>query len=283
MHAKSITAYLRPYSIVQKRITTIRNAFAQAEASSDGYDLAKVVEALTELYGEMPPDDLICVYCDKPAETWDHLYSIVQESRYSGYGHRIRNLVPCCKGCNTSKQHKNWEEWLRSRSDRVSRIEERIDRIRAYSKCLAPDPESGVPRTLRDRYTYVMMKVIDLLAQADRIAVEIRKVRQCAEADPSRQVEAEDISRRLDCRDRKSAPILDGEYSASIQQRSNAPGTGSKSTGERIIELVKQDPTMRYEEIARRVRKEIPGARTSAKSVASTVMHARKEGRLRSY
>jgi hypothetical protein len=278
MLPNSITEYLYPYSIVQKRKSTVTNAFAQAEASSDKYNLENVIQALTELYGEEPVGDLKCVYCDRPAKTWDHLYGIVKNRAYSGYGHRIRNLVPCCKACNSSKGRQNWEEWLRSRAEQISNIEERIRRIRAYSQRLTADPESAVSRDLRERYTDVMNKVMNLLAEADGIAVEIRKSRQTDRADKSLNIEPESTAVRIDPADQISAPQFDDG-----KHHTNGNGPISKLTGERVIELIRQHPSLGYDQIARMVRAEIPGARTSAKSVASTVMHARKEGRLPRY
>ena len=149
MRIQDIAKFLSPYSIHQKRSTTVKHAFASAEAPADAFSFAKIVEEFNGLYGGKIEDELKCIYCDKPAETWDHLVGLVKDGRYSGYGHRIRNLVPCCKSCNSSKGNKDWEIWLRSQAHRFEGVEDRITRIRRYADALSPDSESFVPAELR--------------------------------------------------------------------------------------------------------------------------------------
>lgn len=181
MHVRSIRTKLTANSIVQNRITTLRREFASAEASIDPFDLATVNEALKELYGTEPTAPLKCVYCDLPAKTWDHFHRIVKDGKYSGYGHRIRNLVPCCKDCNSSKSE-DWEPWLRqrlaSRGHEATDIESRIHRIRKYTERLAPDSEATIPRELREQYTAILDQIIHLCGDADVVAGKIRDARQ---------------------------------------------------------------------------------------------------------
>jgi hypothetical protein len=196
MLASEMRNYLSPYSIFRKRATTIANAFASAEAPVDVYDTEVINTALSELYGEAPSGGLKCIYCDRPAETWDHLFGLVKDSRYSGYGHRIRNLVPCCKACNSSKGNKNWEAWLKSQGDRITNINDRMHRIRGYAQALAPDPEADVPSELREQYTEIRTKVMALLKEADEVAGKIRAARQSAgKGKPTEAVREQGISR----------------------------------------------------------------------------------------
>ena len=99
MKPSGIKRHLRPYSMVQRRKTTINHAFASALAPCDEYDENRVAEAMA-LLGQTDLDDLRCVYCDSAAETWDHLVGLVKDSKLNGYGHQIGNLVPCCRDCN---------------------------------------------------------------------------------------------------------------------------------------------------------------------------------------
>lgn len=113
MKKDSIRAHLKPYSIKEKRITTIRHAFASAIAEQDEYDEARIAEALRFL-GQDPDRELDCVYCGEPAQTWDHVFGLVRNGRYSGFGHTLGNLLPCCKDCNSRKGNKDWRAFLSS-------------------------------------------------------------------------------------------------------------------------------------------------------------------------
>ena len=55
-----------------------------------------------------PDEDLACAYCGVKAQTWDHVYATVRDTHFSGFGHRLGNLLPCCKSCNSSKGNKDW-------------------------------------------------------------------------------------------------------------------------------------------------------------------------------
>ena len=82
MKAKSIISHLKPYSIFKKRRTTIAHAFASALASTDIYDEEKVALALQAL--GQNPDNLHCVYCCQPAQSWDHLFNLVRGENRTG-------------------------------------------------------------------------------------------------------------------------------------------------------------------------------------------------------
>jgi hypothetical protein len=88
MKKGSIRAHLAPYKISQKRKTTITNAFASAIAPVEKYDGVKLAAAL-RLLGQDPDTDLKCVYCDTPADTWDHLVGLVEKGKLRGFGHQF--------------------------------------------------------------------------------------------------------------------------------------------------------------------------------------------------
>lgn len=116
MKYASIAAHLRPYLMLARRRTTINHAFASAIAPNDTYADDVVRKAIVGL-GRDPDADLRCVYCDDLAETWDHVLATVKDSQFSGYGHTIGNLVPCCKPRNSMKGSKAWDSYLAGRSN----------------------------------------------------------------------------------------------------------------------------------------------------------------------
>ncbi len=131
MKAQSIKKHLTDYSIYVKRWTTINHAFASALSVPDKYDINKVSEAIKVL-GQDPDKDLLCVYCKNPAQTWDHIKSLVSKSQYSGNGHQIGNLVPCCTPCNSEKISTDWKEFIDKKENDSSIKAETIERIEKY-------------------------------------------------------------------------------------------------------------------------------------------------------
>ena len=175
MKAEDITKYLKNYRI-QSRWTTFNAAFQSALAVPDEYDVGRVSE-LVQILGQDPSEDLSCVYCGSPAATWDHLYNNVKDGRFSGYGHRIFNLVPACRTCNERKGAKNWRQFIEiiSPSDKDVRIErlERVDQKNTEERIgwseikeLAPD--------LAEQYAGLIDGVREQLKLADSLAAEIR-------------------------------------------------------------------------------------------------------------
>jgi hypothetical protein len=75
MTPKSIRSHLAPYSIFSKRKTTVAHAFASALAPSDEYAKEKIDAALYAL-GQKNLKELSCVYCERLAQTWDHLENL---------------------------------------------------------------------------------------------------------------------------------------------------------------------------------------------------------------
>ncbi|MBX2982966.1 MAG: HNH endonuclease [Flavobacteriales bacterium] len=128
MKKKDLKRHLQDYSIFSKRSSTINHAFASALSIADDYDEEKINTAL-KILGQDPNADLLCAYCDKSAETWDHIKAVVSKSSFSGHGHQINNLIPCCKDCNSAKGNKEWNVFLQIKN---LDTQERIDRITNY-------------------------------------------------------------------------------------------------------------------------------------------------------
>jgi len=177
MKKHSIKFHLSPYSIHQKRTTTINHAFASAIAPVDEYVEAIVGDAL-RLLGQNPDGDLFCVYCESPAETWDHLIGLVQNGELRGYGHQIGNLVPCCSKCNSEKGAKDWEVYLGKKlldpsafAEKRGRIASYRDRYAAlvsleYAKKQSPDDWT--------RYGQIKDEIFKLMNEADDVAARLR-------------------------------------------------------------------------------------------------------------
>ena len=133
MKYRDIKRHLAPYSICAKRKTTINHAFASSIAPCDIFQDELVRQAITDL-GQDPSSDLQCVYCGAPAETWDHVFATVEKSEFNGAGHRLGNLLPCCKPCNSRKGNKAWDTYVDSLTMRGS---EKAKRKRIIADYLA--------------------------------------------------------------------------------------------------------------------------------------------------
>lgn len=171
MKASSIKKYLRPSSIMGRK-STFANAFASALAPHDIYTPDSVAEALLDL-DQDPKSDLQCVYCGAEAATWDHVFNRVVKGEFSGHGHRIRNLVPCCRTCNESKGQKPWYEFLEARNppdkeERRRRMERFLGKAHALS--VASEADENL-----ERFRMIRSQVFDLMAEADRLAAVIRQ------------------------------------------------------------------------------------------------------------
>jgi len=179
MKKQSIRAHLNEYSIYQKRATTINHAFASAIAENDAYNEAKLDKALRAL-GQEPDEDLSCFYCDENAETWDHIYGLVKKYEYSGYGHVIGNLIPCCKKCNSEKGNQNWQSFLNKKISNPKKKKAKITALQNYLSAFLQ--ESCGYKKIKEickaevcEYEAVKKKIIENMKKADKIAEVIRK------------------------------------------------------------------------------------------------------------
>jgi hypothetical protein len=147
--------------------------FAAAIAPHDSFDEQRVREAV-RLLGNNPDDDLACAYCGERAETWDHIFATVKDSRFSGHGHRLGNLLPCCKLCNSRKGNKPWQQHLASlplsESERLRRAVLIERYIGVYGRI-----DSDVAQTIdQKRLEAIRSQILSLMAEGDEIAHRIR-------------------------------------------------------------------------------------------------------------
>ena len=175
MRIKSIASHLRPYVMLARRRTTINHAFAAAVAPSDSYDEAAVAAAMRVL-GQDPAGDLECAYCGAPAETWDHIEATVKNSRFSGYGHRLGNLLPCCKPCNSKKGNKSWQVHLAALVMDEGEKAHRSDAIAAFLDQYAVRDRASENSADHQRLDDIREMVLSLLKEGDQISERIRAI-----------------------------------------------------------------------------------------------------------
>ena len=176
MKISSIKKYLQSSTIMGRK-STFANAFASALASHDPYNPTAVADAIRDLDQE-PEADLRCVYCGEQAATWDHVFNRVVKGEFSGHGHHIRNLVPCCRNCNERKGSKPWREFLEilnppDKDVRVFRMERFLG-----SAATQPINTEAIRHKANEelkRFLEIRSQVFDLMAEADRLAVIIRQ------------------------------------------------------------------------------------------------------------
>ena len=172
MHYNSLKNHLKPYNIVQKRRTTINHAFAAAVAPHDEYDDVRIRAALMVL-GQDSEGPLKCAYCGELAQTWDHVEATVLNGEFSGWGHRLGNLLPCCKQCNSAKGNRNWAVYMQGLANlpgheaRLQAISMYLDAFRVHDALDGDTPEMHKMRALRGQ-------ILELMKEADELAANIR-------------------------------------------------------------------------------------------------------------
>jgi hypothetical protein len=186
---ESMREWLTQYKVLS-RSSTVTNAFVAALMPYDTYKDPEVSAAL-EILGQATRRELACVYCGSPATTWDHLVNLVQDRGPNGPGHRIRNLVPACSGCNSSKGPKKYSEWVRG-SKRIQGSPEELitmlDRYAAGCDRRTSEDVEFEKEMLRLRDDVVkLLRLADALVEARKsdpgasVASLVRKLKENAE------------------------------------------------------------------------------------------------------
>jgi 5-methylcytosine-specific restriction endonuclease McrA len=178
MRRQSIRRHLEPYSIYRRRRTTVNHAFASAIAPADAYDDDRIREAL-ELLGQDPDQPLRCVYCGASAETWDHVYALVRGARFSGYGHTLGNLLPCCRSCNSKKGSKSWREYLETISQHAEMRSRTLGLLEVFFEHFPAETlsheqiEELCPQAMRELAS-IRTQILALMLAADTVAEQIQ-------------------------------------------------------------------------------------------------------------
>jgi hypothetical protein len=176
MKKQDIKRHLQDYSIYGKRKTTIVHAFASALSVADTYDEIKIDKAL-KLLGQDPNQDLFCVYCDLPAETWDHIMAVVKDGKFSGYGHQVGNLIPCCKDCNSKKGNRDWKTFLIAKRPSEATSPDVINKIDAYIRNNTTQFEDLLDNDIKneiEKFEQIKEQVCNLFKAGDEQAKIIR-------------------------------------------------------------------------------------------------------------
>lgn len=174
MRYMSLARHLRPYKMVGRRRTTVNHMFAAAIAPNDPYEAGRV-RAAVALLGNDPESDLECAYCGENAETWDHIFATVKNGQFSGHGHRVGNLVPCCKPCNSRKGNKTWEAHLASLPLAKAEFRRRHARIEEYVAMYSCNDHVQFQTEDHRRLDEIRSLILELMAEADAIADTMRK------------------------------------------------------------------------------------------------------------
>ena len=177
MKMEKIKAYLAPYRVYGRLSPSVSHGVVAAIAHRDLFDAERLSSALRVLEQD-PKGDLLCVYCDAPAASWDHLVGLVQNGEPNGPGHVIGNLVPSCHSCNSRKGGRAWRDFAAQIPDQGRRalVTERLDNLLRFAFGDAgvpadPNPFSAEARgkifKLRDEI-HKLMREIDVLVVAHR-------------------------------------------------------------------------------------------------------------------
>lgn len=133
-----------------------------------------MVREAVALLGNDPDGDLACAYCEAAAETWDHVFATVKDSRFSGHGHRLGNLLPCCKPCNSRKGNKHWRAHLDALPLDGAERARRGGLIDNYLQRFSQVDEIAVQTADHQRLDAIRHQVLTLMAEADRVAERVR-------------------------------------------------------------------------------------------------------------
>lgn len=205
MKADTVKKYLKPSKITH-RWTTFNGAMQAALAVPESYDPERHAEAL-RILGFAYADDLTCVYCGDPAKTWDHLENNVKEGRFSGFGHRLFNLVPACRTCNEKKGAKHWRAFLDELNpgDKL----ERAQAIEAFSRRNAAESFG---------WAQIQQEFPELAGEYDRLREEIRE--RLRAADQVAQQIRESVTARLGLEPKQSVSDYDDARASNRPSRS---------------------------------------------------------------
>lgn len=174
MKADSIKRWLKQYK-VSARSSTITNAFMSALAPYQPYDRDAVLSAMNDL--KQDSENLTCVYCTKPATTWDHLVNLVVGKKLNGFGHQLGNLVPCCSSCNSAKTDKSHTNFVNSLDESILSESKKADLIQILDAHLGRATlrtYTAAEEKMSLRLHELLIKVNELLIKADKIVEKVR-------------------------------------------------------------------------------------------------------------
>ena len=114
---------------ISSRSSTLMNNYIKYVLGENGLTKNQEIEHLKK-YGF---ERSVCAYCGNDANTLDHIYSVIEDSKFTGYDNSIGNLLPCCQMCNSSKGKKTIEEWLDVDNEKLTKGAKRVKEKKDYS------------------------------------------------------------------------------------------------------------------------------------------------------
>lgn len=178
MKKTSVKTHLKDYSIYKNRWTTLNHAFAAALSAADVYD-DQIVDNALAMIGQSTNADLVCVYCDELAQTWDHLSSTVSKGEFSGIGHQIGNLVPCCKTCNSRKGSKTWAAYIQSCNLDETTKQQKLAMLARYISQGVVNTKEIINKYCSREVTElnaIKSEIYQLMKKADEISTAVRRI-----------------------------------------------------------------------------------------------------------
>jgi hypothetical protein len=97
----------------------------------------------------------------------------VKDSRFSGHGHRLGNLLPCCKPCNSRKGNKPWQAHLASLALTEEELAERAEAITRHIDLFGMVDEHALATPDHQRLDQIRGQILALMTEGDEIAARI--------------------------------------------------------------------------------------------------------------
>jgi predicted metal-binding transcription factor (methanogenesis marker protein 9) len=97
---------------------------------------------------------------------------------FTGYGHELGNLVPCCKKCNSSKGRKNYIEFINKLDKNDSEKIELVSKLTDYKNHFLinkVDINSEEYNKLTEKFYSIRNEIFELMKKADIEAEIIRE------------------------------------------------------------------------------------------------------------
>lgn len=174
---------------ISNRSSTISSQFARARApyfKPSGDDLL----ARYILFA-IDPSSPSCAYCGAGQTEWDHLFPMVEQSRWTGYFTELSNLIPACGKCNQSRGSKPFAAWMRGGAPQSplrvfqardgmtpeqaqAEVERRIAVIEEAISCQPPRRLLYEVDQLEDELEQCRLELLALLMRSEEIAARLR-------------------------------------------------------------------------------------------------------------
>jgi len=131
----------------------------------------------------MSTEHSYCAYCGDKWTSWDHLFSVVVDSVYTGFFTDIFNLVPACSTCNSSKGNSEWREWMTNGSEKspryritASKLSKLVENLDAFELKFKPSERSIDVLEFDKEIASLISKKEGIIAQMNDIQKDCNEV-----------------------------------------------------------------------------------------------------------